>query len=103
MSRRDRSKLSKGFGALPEPVSKEEIDFTLYGAADIAALDASRRDAVPIDIFSIYPDIAQPRRVVPSVVRQQWDGDPASIGGVFVDWVTAITQERRERLPKSIA
>ena len=45
MSRRDRSKLKKAFGDLPDSVTKEEIDLTLYG--EIAALDESRRD-VPL-------------------------------------------------------
>ncbi len=102
MSRRDRSKLNKGFGAMPEPVSKEEIDLTLYGAGDIAALDSSRRDAVPQDIFTIYPDMTQPRRVVPSEIRHRWDGNPAGISDVFAAWVEAITLERASRLPKSL-
>ncbi|MBZ0301752.1 MAG: ParB N-terminal domain-containing protein, partial [Anaerolineae bacterium] len=98
MSRRDRSKLSKAFGSLPEPVTKEEIDMELYG--DIAALDELRRDATPVDIFSIYPDVTQPRRIIPSEVRHAWAGDPAEIAALFEAWFAAITRERYARLEK---
>lgn len=96
MSRRDRSKLNKAFGVLPDPVTKEEIDLNLYG--DIAALDEQRRDATPIDIFTIYPDIAQPRRIIPTEVRHVWMGDPADMPVLFEAWFAAITRERYARL-----
>lgn len=98
MSRRDRSKLNKAFDTLPDPITKEEIDLTLYG--DIAALDELRRDAMPVDIFTIYPDISQPRRVIPSEVRHLWTGDPAGIATLFEAWFAAITRERYARLKK---
>jgi hypothetical protein len=96
MSRRDRSKLNKAFGVLPDPISKEEVDLELYG--DIAALDELRRDATPIDIFTIFPDMTQPRRVIPSEVRHVWTGDPAEITTLFEAWFAAITRERYVRL-----
>lgn len=101
MSRRDRSKLGKAFGSLPDPVTKEEIDFELYGA--IAALDEMRRDAVPVDIFAIFPDITQPRRVIPSEVRHLWTGDPDDMPALFEAWFAAITRERYSRLPDQLA
>lgn len=97
MSRRDRSKLGKAFGSLPDPVTKEEIDLELYGA--IAALDEMRRDAVPVDIFAIYPDVTQPRRIIPSEVRHVWTGDPADVPTLFEEWFAAIARERYSRLP----
>lgn len=101
MSRRDRSKLGKAFGTLPDQVTKEEIDLGLYG--DIAALDAQRRDAAPVDIFSIYPDVTQPRRVIPTEVRHIWAGDPAQMPALFEAWFAAITRERSARLPKNMS
>jgi hypothetical protein len=98
MPRRDRSKLNKAFDTLPDQLTKEEIDLTFYGAGDIAALDSQRRDAAPVDIFMIYPDVTQPRRVFPSEIRHAWTGNPAEIADLFQAWFLAITSERYERM-----
>ena len=57
---------------------------------EIAELDSRRKPARPVNIFDIYPDRTQPRRVLPSVVRQQWDGDPHSISSLFEIWLYEI-------------
>jgi hypothetical protein len=96
MPRRDRSKLGDAFGNLPDPVSSDDIDSAYFG--EIAAVDKERRDAVPIDIFNIYPDITQPRRILPTEVRQTWTGDPADLPAIFEVWFQVITRERYDRL-----
>lgn len=51
--------------------------------------------AVPTDIFAIYPDLAQPRRAVPSEFRGDWDGDPQTLAEqIFEPWLKWVEQER---------
>ncbi len=91
MSRRDRNQLNKAFGAQQTPTT-QDIDEALYG--DFIALDDSRMDAEPINIFTIQPDLTQPRRTVVSACRHFWDGQPDNIAVLFDAWMKAITSER---------
>ena len=59
-------------------------------------LDTGRIVAKPISIFDIYPDPMQPRRAIPSSVRQGWDGSPAGVERVLVAWHQAVCEERGE-------
>lgn len=54
-----------------------------------------RARATAID--SIYPDPAQPRRIIPSAVRQYWNGQPDadSMARLFEYWLEEIRLERR--------
>ncbi|GAB4526027.1 MAG: hypothetical protein OHK0046_42430 [Anaerolineae bacterium] len=45
-------------------------------------------------ITAIYPDPTQPRRVIPSEVRQQWAGTPETTPQLFEAWLAAIAAER---------
>lgn len=63
-----------------------------YGGLDL--FEDRRVIAEPISIFDIMPDPAQPRRTVPSIIRQQWDGQPASTASLFMTWLLAIHDER---------
>ncbi len=87
----------------PEPTSPQSVDADTYGdpQRERRGLKSSRQVAKPIDIASIYPDPAQPRRALPSEVRATWDSDPAHLASAFDGWLTAIEAEsgRRYDLP----
>jgi hypothetical protein len=61
---------------------------------DLANVDAQVERIQKIDIFHILPDPTQPRRVAPSLVRQAWDGTPASVAEMFRVWWGAVQEER---------
>lgn len=46
-----------------------------------------------IDIFSIWPDRAQPRRTMPSVIA--WDGQPNTVQNALQRWLAALREERQ--------
>jgi len=75
------------------PTTLEEVDQQIYGA--MRAPDAGRQVARPILIQTIYPDPIQPRRAIPSAVRDAWDGDPATVATDLFDvWLEKIAEER---------
>jgi hypothetical protein len=51
-------------------------------------------NADPININAITPDPIQPRRTIPSIVRQHWNGDMKTL---FDVWVSIIDQERGDQ------
>ena len=62
----------------------QSLDSALYGAINKA--DSLYMKASPVNIFHIHPDLKQPRRAIPSKVREEvnWDGSPQMITtGVF--------------------
>lgn len=67
------------------------LDDAVHGLAP--KLDTGRIVARPISIFDIYPDPTQPRRAVPSSVRQGWNGDPAGVERVLAAWHSAVEAE----------
>ncbi len=83
----------------PEPTSPQSVDADTYGdpQRERKGLRSSRQVAKPIDIVSIYPDPAQPRRALPTDVRAAWDGDPAHLAAAFDFWLTAIESETGRR------
>lgn len=57
-------------------------------------LRRGRRERVEqINILDIQPDLTQPRRVLPSIIRAGWDGQPASLMTLFNDWRAWAKQE----------
>lgn len=48
--------------------------------------DAGRMTVKPIDIFLIEPDFTQPRRALPSYVRDRWDGKSSSLPDLLRWW-----------------
>lgn len=73
------------------------IDAELFGA--IQKQDAHRQLATPIRIHEITPDPAQPRRTIPSLVRQRahWTGDPREVPQLFETWIALVEEERGAR------
>jgi len=68
------------------------LDDAVHGLAP--RLDTGRIVARPISIFEIYPDPTQPRRAIPSSVRQGWDGNPTQVKAVLSAWLSAVSDER---------
>lgn len=82
----------------PASLSMTEADAALFG--ELTRREGARQSIRTISIFSIYPDVQQPRRAVPSQVRAHWSGEPQDIADMFNTWLTYIGQERdRAGLP----
>lgn len=60
-------------------------------AAQSAAAEAGGR----IDIDRIWADPTQPRRVVPALLRQQWNGDPRQTPALFDAWIELVAERRQ--------
>jgi hypothetical protein len=75
-------------------LSLEETDASIFG--NIAEVDAGRQVAKPVSIFDIRPDATQPRRAVPSLVREGWNGEPDTVSELLARWYEMAIQERRE-------
>ena len=85
--------ISNPFGDTPDISNVNEVDEALYGKVEIGK--QGKQDRIRnMDINTIKPDPMQPRRVVPSIVRQHSDGSPHSI---LTTWLGMITDERHER------
>lgn len=76
-------------------ISAEDADAQLYGAVQIGQ-QAKRDKIYQVAINLIKPDMMQPRRVVPSAVRQDSDGSP---GNMLDTWFRMVEFERGSRLP----
>jgi hypothetical protein len=77
-----------------EDASYEETNAAFFGQfADIQAVKQLRVEKV--NIFDIVPDLLQPRRVVPSRLRQYWHGNPQEIHQLFDKWLEAINADRQ--------
>ncbi len=77
------------------PVTPQSVDADTYGETprERRSLKASRQVVRAVDINTIYPDFAQPRRAMPSQVRAHWNGDPTQLGAVFEVWLEDIRLE----------
>lgn len=58
-----------------------------------SGISTGRQVARPISIFDIWPDMAQPRRAMPSAARYAWDGDPHNLRQAFDAWLTLAEDE----------
>ena len=76
----------------------EQFDQQVYGA--LAGIpDSGRIVAKPIDVFSVRPDIQQPRRILPMAVRGDWNGDPAGVPVVLGRWLAMVQHQIGGELP----
>lgn len=69
-------------------------DITAQGYGLNIAPTQQRVVARPISIFDIQPDPAQPRRTIPSRIREAWNGNPASVKELLMIWWGEIQRER---------
>jgi hypothetical protein len=70
----------------------DEMAEVLFG--DLRRGESGRVNALPISINQIIPDQSQPRRALPTAVRQVWDGDPATLPHLFHEWINAAPEYR---------
>jgi len=78
------------------PMSLREADQALYGKPEGESVDvpgSGRLVAKPTSIFTVWPDLRQPRRAIPMSVRGTWDGDPIDIPGLLEKWALAAAHE----------
>jgi len=70
------------------PSTLQKTDSMIYGdEVDIAIPQIDKRMATPISIFEINADPAQPRRAIPSSIRQDWDGDVRLVPNLLKEWI----------------
>jgi hypothetical protein len=79
-------------------VTFKESDSALYAGTAMENMDTGDRVNVrPVPIFHLYPDLNQPRRALPSLIRAEWDGNPSSLQNLFELWQDAVNQERKHQ------
>lgn len=90
-------------GADLQEMSTTEFASAGYGSriADFESVGRGKVTARPVDIDKIYPDPSQPRRTIPSVLRQYWNGQPdhASMALLWMMWLKEIELERGGQPP----
>lgn len=112
MSRRRRDRDSSSDDLINQ-LSENEAGEPAVGASLTALANAAYGSRVGTELFpelnkgrikvsllpldQIYPDYSQPRRVIPSGVRQYWNGnsDETSIAQLFEMWLKEIALERK--------
>lgn len=72
----------------------EDIDAAIYGAS--TPPPSGRVVAKPVAIAEIWPDLTQPRRLVPSAAREGWDGSPGGIPRMIERWTQLARRHLRD-------
>lgn len=78
------------FGELDDNPTVADVTDSIFGKSKTSR----HLRAKPIDITKIRPDPLQPRRAVPSELRQSWGGDPNRVQELFDIWTSKIREER---------
>jgi len=78
-------------------LSFENADQQIYGATGESQREGKAVES--ISIFDITPDPMQPRRAMPSAVREAWNGDSQQLKSVFDYWGELIESERGGEFP----
>lgn len=78
-------------------VSFENADQQIYGATGQGQREGKAIENIPI--FDIMPDPMQPRRAMPSAVREGWNGNPQELNAIFERWIDLIKAERNADFP----
>lgn len=100
MSKRKNINISNPFDAneSTDLNNIDAVDQALYGKVEIGK--KGKQDRIRnIEINAITPDAEQPRRIVPTAVRQQSDGTPYDL---ITTWLSLISDERHERFEDAI-
>ncbi|GAB4517570.1 MAG: hypothetical protein OHK0046_24260 [Anaerolineae bacterium] len=81
-----------------ESSDARSVDQEIFGSPifnEIAQADSRAGERIQkVNIFQIFPDPTQPRRAIPSQVRQTWDGTPKGLSAMFEVWLELIQEER---------
>lgn len=90
----DFNHFSDDGGRNREDASYEETNAAFFGQfADIQAIKQLRIEQ--IDIFDIVPDLRQPRRTLPSVLRRGRRVKPDNMSIIFEKWLNIANEERK--------
>jgi hypothetical protein len=92
MSKRKGEFRQNPFGDGKADASHVEVDSQIFG--ELAAVDSQVKRIEKINIFSVHPDPGQPRRAVPSRVRNAWNGRPEHVRDMLLVWWGAVQDER---------
>ena len=77
-----------------EDASYEETNAAFFGQfTDLQAVKQLRIEQV--DIFDIVPDLRQPRRTLPSVLRRGRRGKPENMNVILEKWLNIANEERK--------
>lgn len=80
--------MAKNFKNLAENFG-EEKDYQPYQGLPDDVLDAiadSGEMVEALPIMKIYPDVTQPRYILPSRIRSKWNGSPSAMPKLIEDW-----------------
>jgi hypothetical protein len=69
----------------------------IYGTTDIQTKPSPTRITM-VNIFEIYPDRTQPRRVIPTEIREAWDGHTQTLPALFDHWLKQAESEKGESI-----
>ena len=97
MPSRDRGRKGNIFEASVTSPTLSDVDSAIYGEID--KVDSGKQVARPIDIMAIKPDPTQPRRTIPSLVRNMWDGESETVPQMLANWWDLVQQERDAEFP----
>ncbi len=79
--------------AFEQPTASDAAS-ELFGVEEAFGAVSSKSTRIKsLDIFDIFPDFSQPRRSLPSMIRQSWNGSPQAIVPVLDDWKQLVEQE----------
>jgi hypothetical protein len=81
------------------PSSPAEADAFIFDGLNLPD-DTRKHNAIPVSIFEISPDPIQPRRAVPSPVREFWDGRPDTVADMLNRWHMMASEERGSEFSK---
>lgn len=74
-----------------------QADEGIFGR--LGQVDKGREVIRSVELMQTWPDLRQPRRIVPHSVRKDWDGNPATGGLVLTEWYHAAMAKAGEALP----
>jgi hypothetical protein len=86
-------------GAVSPSTNVREIDAGIFGGSGytLDLPEVEHLNASGMSISTIFPHPAQPRRVLPTRIRQLWNGKNDTLGDVFDAWVEEIDKARAEK------
>lgn len=74
----------------------DAVDSAIFG--DFHKAESKITRLKKVNIFSIQPDLKQPRRTMPSIVRARWNGTGDGLEQAFAHWLQLVEDERNSPL-----
>lgn len=83
MAKRRKNIGGGAFDGTSDQMLQQDADF--FG--QLSKRDAGRELIRTLPLMQVWPDLKQPRRVVPASIRKDWDGSPVNAGAVLNHWM----------------